>query len=855
MNLIENNSVNADASRVQIVANQDNNVKDINTSVANSTPAVSTEIRDEFVRAKKSNGLVRKLYDFLKNKTGVGLGSKRLEQEVDKYEQGQITQSEAEAKIKKYKASQENILQASGDIIAGAASMGAFYTLSNRMKRIRAQLDIGALPKILSSIFDELGKNSKKVEAVKNLIKSNTKTTLIILPAVALFGGMTKFMFNVVERISSKEYTSDRALDYTERKRQKKDLRNAKLKSNFKSFFTGMVAGLMAPVAAIAGGIAGVPLYVAGMTGMKYLENKHEDKKSFGGFVDSIKDNAVANTVMAAALSAPAIKHARYTKNLETAIEKVTKKLKGKELKYSEFSQPRTVYNELEDAMLNSEPIRNILRGGHSIPETITKLTQENIFAVKFLQIQSSLSPLSKALQNDCPVTRDLQQAQKEVNRLMGNSDYTLSKLLGVGTIAETYLAKDKTGKEVCVKILKEGINAKKIARDKEKFVQLIKNGVPDNKLSEETKYLLRNIDDLADGISKEVDFVNEMNAAKELVKYTKKADVVKPILAKDGIYIMEKAPGISVKTLMDYFSCKMEMLFANGNKKAIEELQKKMAKIKAKSPDFADFEITEPQIRQLLKSYFEVCTEQFTKLNSGEKVIHADIHPGNMFINLEALKTGKGKLFTLIDTGNTIKLTKEQSIASLKIIAYMKNGNTKDLTRISLQDAVLPKGMTKEEAARKVEADMRKVFFDGETKINSMTLDTFAALSDNILRKHGIISGNTQFNLNKAQVSADKSGNDLLLSFIAIWGDKLKDIDRGSKTQKRGAAMDFGTSVLGIGRDRKLAKSIQETKNLFHLSLKELWNFFRNPNMNKTNSEEYLTYIFKQNMNSDVLF
>ena len=52
------------------------------------------------------------------------------------------------------------------------------------------------------------------------------------------------------------------------------------------------------------------------------------------------------------------------------------------------------------------------------------------------------------------------------------------------------------------------------------------------------------------------------MNAAKELKKYSKVADVVVPMEAKPGIYIMEKAPGISVKTLVDYYNCERMVKF-----------------------------------------------------------------------------------------------------------------------------------------------------------------------------------------------------------------------------------------------------------------------------------------------------
>ena len=122
-----------------------------------------------------------------------------------------------------------------------------------------------------------------------------------------------------------------------------------------------------------------------------------------------------------------------------------------------------------------------------------------------------------------------------------------------------SYLVKDKTGKEVCIKVLKDGITADKIAADKEKFLKLIIGDTPKDKLSHNQKYLIKNIDDLADGIAKEVDFKNEMQAAEALRKHCKVSDVAKPIAVKDGIYVMEKAPGISVKTLVDYFGCERD--------------------------------------------------------------------------------------------------------------------------------------------------------------------------------------------------------------------------------------------------------------------------------------------------------
>lgn len=186
--------------------------------------------------------------------------------------------------------------------------------------------------------------------------------------------------------------------------------------------------------------------------------------------------------------------------------------------------------------------------------------------------------------------------------------------------------------------------------------------------------------------------------------------------------------------------------------------------------------------------------------------------------------------------------------MASLKIVGFIKNGNTKDLTDIVLQDAILPKGLSKEEAFTKVENDLRTFFFDNKTKINSMNMDTFYALSDNILRKYNIIPNNTQLNLNKAKISAKNSFEDLIGSFFEKkYGDK--NWDDPSKEEMIAAIMNATKDMAEIEIKLKSANTIQETKNLTQMSPKEAMKFLINKNMLKTNSEEYLTYKMKQDM------
>lgn len=860
-----NNAVNSNAKISQTTTSNQPQV-----SVTNST------IRDEFVKEKKNNGLIRKFYNFLKNKTNIGLGSKAVEKEIDKFEKGEISEENVKETIAKYKNSQQNSVQTFADTATAATTITGYYLGNNFVKKYQAQDKLNAIPQFIKKIKNNTDNiYLKRFLSIDDILKSKTKATLFMLPILGIIGGITKLTITKAERIGSKEFKVDKKAftDKKELKAAKKKARKARQKTNFKNFLTGALNGILAPVTALAGGIIGVPAYILATTGLRYATNNKGNKdKSLNDFAQSFKDNAVVNTLATAAIAVPAFKKAHFSHVLGKNLDKVVNKLKNTKLELPDLPSSKSAYQELEDTMLNSEAIKKIitpekLYSSDNMDEIIKNLTDENIFAVKFLQIKNKgllsgeynqYERISEALRENCPPTRTLEEAQEHINKLWGTSEYKISKLLGVGTVAETYLAKNSSGKEVCIKILKNGINAEKIAKDKEKFIKLITGDTPLDKLDDNQKYLIKNINDLAEGISKEVDFVNEMNAAKELKKYSKVADVVVPMEAKPGIYIMEKAPGISVKTLVDYYNCeRMVKFYKNELKKypdetwskpQLEYYEEKMKKIKSRAPEFEDFDMTPSQIKKLLKTYIDLQVEQFAKVDKNGKVIHADIHPGNIFINLEALKSGKGKLLTLIDTGNTIKLSKEQAMTSLKIVGFIKNGNTKDLANIVLQDAILPKGLSKEEALTKVENDLRTFFFDNKTKINSMNMDTFYALSDNILRKYNIIPNNTQLNLNKAKISARNSFEDLVESFFEKkYGDK--NWDDSSKAEMVAAITNATKDMAEIGIKLQSANTIQETKNLTQMSTKEAMNFLRNKNMLKTNSEEYLTYKMKQNM------
>jgi hypothetical protein len=834
------------------------------------------EIKDEFVRETKKQGLFERFYNVLKNKTGLGIGSKKTEQIIDNFEKGKASEDDAKNAIAGYKTSQQNAAQNLGDFTSAAVAITGYYKLSNITKEQKARFEVNAEHILLKEM-------PKKFTAkLKNFVGSSIKTKAVILPLVMLAGGMTKYWTLKINRIGSKEFKveNERQLDKDELKKTKNDLNHKRHIANFKNFGTGALNALLAPITAVAGGIVGVPAYLLATSGIRFLTNKSDNKdKSASNYIDNLKSNAVLNSVFALALAVPAFKNARYSKVLSENLEKVVKKLKDVKLQNPDLSA-KSAYSELESIMLESENIKKILLDTSNVDYKVNRLTEENIFAVKFLQISNGGGEISKSLKENCPPTRTIEQAQQHINTLLNSDKYKVSKLLGVGTVAESYLAKDQSGKEVCIKVLKKGIDAEKIQKDKEAFIRLVTGNTPKEQLTKSQQYLVKNIENLAEGVSKEVDFENELKAAQKLKKHTKIADVVIPIEAKPGIYIMEKAPGISLDTLVKYYEYERKNNFYKNYlakqaktdsdrewaKKNIIKFTNKIKELKARSPEFSDFDLSPKEINLLLKNYIDVLVEQFTKVEKNGKTLHADIHPGNIFINLEALKTRKGKLFTLIDTGNTIDLSKEQAATALKLTSFVENGNVKDIAKYALDGAALPQGLSKEKALEYVEQELRTICFDDKTVVfpsnNKTTIeeqkievasktDKMLQLVNNILRKHNIIPNDSQLSINKAKKSADNSLNNLIESFF-----NKKYEDSIGKDLHEAGAVEKGIFITRVIKDlgfiyakQKRANTIQETKNLWQMSLSEIIRQFRNPNMLKTNREEHLTYKLKQDI------
>ena len=863
-------------------------------------------LKDEFVHQHKKNGLFERLYNGIKNLTGLGVGSKKANAAVTKAENGEITEEQARETIQKYRNSQANSAQVIGDVASVAASGATFFGLRKWLKTEAAATLLSENKfKEMADNFKKGGeKSSKRVgkatEFILKIAKSNTKMTLVLAGAAGIAGSVAKVWTGKINRIGSKEFTADKKdfnnlqtpEDKAAYKAHKKELKKAKRKQNRMNRFSGAINGLLMPVTVLGGAIAGVPLYLAGNTLNRYfVGNTNEQDKSFKGYVNNLKQDGVLHGLLAAGLAVPLFMKGKFASVFDKNLQKSFEKLKDAKLQESGYDG-NSIYSELEDIIMSSEKIRNILNGKFEAPshkeviklaeklrkenpslsdsdaygetyhqldnrlaQQIKALTEENIIAVKMKQIsEKGRDRLVDALQDDCPVTYEtLEKVQEHINLINLKQKYTVKQSLGAGTIAETYLVEGADGKQYCMKVLKKGITPDKIDKDKDKFIDIIKN--LSDKTEEEKKLLIKNVENLAENIKKETDFAQEMRNAKKLKKCTSEAKVCTGVEAVEDIYIMDLAKGINLKTFAKLNALRSEKIMCekqiqSGNKDAqywLQSIERDIEKIKKKTPNFDKItDLSEKEASKILDSYQKLFVEQFYKIDKNGKVIHGDLHSGNIMIDIDAFKAGKKDFFTVIDTGNTIEMSEAQALRALKLSEIINKASVPDIVDYVLEGANLAEsGLTEAQAKEKLTEEFNRIFFGNEIKLRQVDNDSVIRMANNIMRKYKIVPNDSQLNYNKARQSAKNSYKNLGRTLL---NKQIESFDEsGNKAKQSIQDLNFVRKQLTTIIKHKRFEKQQIKDNLKHLSASEKKKYINNPNLLKENSEDYLTYKLKQ--------
>lgn len=321
-----------------------------------------------------------------------------------------------------------------------------------------------------------------------------------------------------------------------------------------------------------------------------------------------------------------------------------------------------------------------------------------------------------------CPASRTVKEAQKYVSETYGKR-FTLQgdKPLGVGTIAETFLAKDnETGKDVVIKVVKKWVSADKLKADKENMLKSLER-VKDKIKPDDYDYQRKLVDELYNAWSKEINLGLEAEAAETLGKYAINYNTVKPISVKNNIFVMERANGVQFDKFAEYLEKNNITLSMN-------------------------------EAADLLTKYMQVFFEQLLSVpKKGHKVMHADPHAGNIFIDIN----NKKKPFTFIDTGNVMRYTPEEAIQNVVSHLDYLIGNSKSISRKLLKGATLPDGMSQKQAEELLSKHLDETFFSGKYKIR--TSDPFSAINNeamDFMKKNKVILNSDNTNLLKAELT-----------------------------------------------------------------------------------------------------
>src|SRR5574344_175980 len=162
----------------------ENNNNKQNASTAKATTQATVNYKDEFVKEKKKTGLVERFCNLCKKITGGGVGTKKVENTIDKLNKGQVTEQELKDKISEYKISKENTAQNFGNILSGVTSISGFFAIMRLQKQYKASSEIGGnfIQNFMKEFFGSGSKYSSIIKNFDKTMKSTKRTTFVAIP-------------------------------------------------------------------------------------------------------------------------------------------------------------------------------------------------------------------------------------------------------------------------------------------------------------------------------------------------------------------------------------------------------------------------------------------------------------------------------------------------------------------------------------------------------------------------------------------------------------------------------------------------------------------------------------------------
>ncbi len=667
---------------------------------------------------------------------------------LQKYNAGEITKEELEQELKRrYNARKET-----GELITDTA---------------------------VSALSFSAYKNIDKFSSVTELFKKGLgkKTKCLALGASVLTGLIAKPVLTGLDKIGEGKDRSHRP-------------------SLLNRFAMGALNGLASPILASSSLIVTIPTLLGINTSARYLTGRND--KSLREYLQTQKDSLTTHLIA----TVPELAFIGYKgKGVIKSWDLACKKAKENSKVLKEFKNPIQKNFDLETLSENLDLKTKIEYSIKLLPifkdPSADKIIDTNIFIAKFLQtlpdkkiesldkiygeeIPANLISAIKDLKGGCPRSYTIDEAQSLITNTYGKK-YSIirDEPLGVGTIAETYLAKEnKTGREVVIKLLKKGINKEKIETDRLQAQELLAKS-EFNKNKEEFTYYKKFIDVMYAAWSKECDLSLEKEAAEIMASNAKRFNVVKPIEIRDNIYVMEKAKGVQLNKLD-------------------EELKRR------------DMQLSEEQIKKLLLNYNKVFIEQLISIpRSGQKIIQADPNSANIFIDLDNLE----KPITFLDLGNVLRY--ENLTATRNALGHLDFifGNSRGIAETNLQGAILPDGLSHKEAVEQLVKELETHIFNNKTQIPPP--NTITDFCMDVMKNMKIIPNADNANLIKAETT--------YYSNIFELRHKIQD---GLVEEIAGSSEGFGDKLKLMLTEMKQTGDFQ---NLVRCILSEIFNSVKN--------------------------
>lgn len=676
------------------------------------------KLKREYLDTKE--GIGERIVDSVNDFTEFGINKKRARKVLQKYEQGKLSKKEAESYLKQYEYNKKDVTEMGIDVITSFASLAVFTWVQGFFKNTA----MVAFPKTL---------DAKKLLGIK---ASN-----LITPAGILLAGLTgatlKPILKGINKIPA------------DKKFKKKD------KAKGKDTLTGFIDGATSPLAGSMKLIGMVPFAMIN-AGARYL-SLSKDNKSFDDFINQQTQNIDAKVIAVAAMGVGAYNSNKKITHWQEAAKKAEANIKRMNIAYpSDMGGADNAFNDIANStgLIDDKVFAIMNDSSISTDEKIKKLEDYNIFMGKYLQTMTvppdfeanklkfgtdnptdtqltarkdnpkeymrykrtlASSDLGSKIKSACPPSRTAEEAQALIGKSFSDK-YQVLKSAGVGTVGETWLAKDKeTGKEVVIKLVKKGIDLEKLSNDRQFMLDKLKNSKIENLPTGSNETSIKNkvksqIEDLFNAWADEIDFAKERENALLLAKNNETFTVPKPIALKDGIYVMEKASGIQLDKLDSYLR--------ENNKK-----------------------LTHDEKKWLQDQYQKIIDEQNSVPNKGARIIHADPHAGNVFVDLEK------KQFIFIDTGNVVQRDGKTSIKTLMSGIDTLTANGGKIVDNLLDDAILPKGLSREKAREEIMKEVQKTVFNCKD-FNQNSEDAIK----NIMKNKNIVLRDTQANLIKSK-------------------------------------------------------------------------------------------------------